>query len=356
MRLPLFASLVSTCAVGQSLVVPPAYLAADGNSRFWIAGTIQPRRQQTIVGASMLTPMIGHAITGVSFRRNGENQPLIGGDAMLLVRLSHSAVSPMATSTTFDANHGPDVATVFQGTVSLPISPPPIGGVVPWDSSNIVHIAFQQPFAYAGGNLAIEVSGMPGSNPTSWWPADAVWQPNGGNATSVGNGSGPYGGPSGEWSLLASAELGPGATVQFTALGHPGDIAALGIASGAQLDRIDIGAFGVPGSFIHILDPFALELAIFGPPISSNPLSTGIATYSARVPTDPAFLGAQFGSQWFRIDGMGRIASSNAHQWSTANQYPGLGMTLITAPALGGTPTLGKVVPACGHVLRFDYQ
>ncbi len=356
--LPFVFAVAATVASQQpgSIFVPALATASDGSHTYFIAGVAEPRRQLTLIGSTLL-PVAGRALIGLSFHRNAEAGAFAGGDATLTVRLSHSPRTPATALEHFARNHGNDVTTVYQGVVVLPNSPDPGPGPVSWSTENIVHVAFQQPFPYLGGTLALEVSGTPGASPAMWWPADAVWQPNGGSEISIGNGSGPFGGTNGQWSILCANNIGPAGTVEFEAFGNPGELAVLGIAVGTQPQRLDISALGVPGSFVHILDPFAIQLAVVGPLLlPTRPAIGGLARYAAPIPTDAAFLGAGFGSQWFRVDNQGRIASSNAHQWSTAPQYPALDLTLVTAPVLGAEPAVGKVVPACGHVLRFDYQ
>ncbi len=351
------AVFVAATSSAQTLVVPASQTVLDGSSRFWVAGTVQARRQLTVIDGSLLAPLVGHTITGLSFRRNAENEAFAGGDATLTVRLSHSALSAVTAVEQFAVNHGSDLTTVFQGAVTLPTSPATTASAVPWSNDNVVRISFSQLFAYQGGSLAVDVTGAPGANAAHWWPADAVWQQNGGTSVSVGGGSGGYGGVNGEWSLLDAGNLGPGGTVAFRALGSAGHLGVLGIAVGTQAQRLDISMFGVAGSFLHILDPFRLEMALFDAPLVPPEPSIGaVAQYMARLPVDPAFLGVSMASQWFRIDPQGHIASSNAHAWSTAAQYPSLAMTLITAPVLGAEPTAGKVVPGCGHVMRFEFQ
>lgn len=352
------AVLASAAGAQQSFhVVPSAQQTLDGGSRFWVAGTIEPRRQQTLIDASLLTPLLGRRITGLQFRRNVEPIAFAGGTATLTVRLSHSPRTWLTASERYADNQGQDLSTVFQGTVTLPNSPAPSGPAVPWAPDQVLAITFQTPFDYQGGTLALDVGGSPtASNTATWWPADAVWQPASGTVQTAGAGCGPYGGPQGEWSFLTATNLVPGGSASFQALGAPGELAIWLLAGAVQLQAVDLTPYGGPGCFAHVAFPLGSVVTLFGAPLfPARPAVGGMAAVELQLPASAAFLGAGFASQWFAFGSAG-LTSSNAHQWALSGQYSSLPITLVTAPALGGEPMTGKVLPACGHVLRFEYQ
>ncbi|MGE3171784.1 MAG: hypothetical protein AB7O97_04105 [Planctomycetota bacterium] len=356
-----FAAALALCGAlvpaQQTLVVPSSANAADANHAFFIAGVAEPRHQLTIVDGGLLLPMQNHTITGLAFRRDAANEAFAGGDASLTVRISHSTRTAENASPMFAANHGPDVATAFQGSVTLPASP--ASGPPTWTTENVVSIQFQVPFAYSTGPIAIEISGTPSAtNPATWWPADAVWQPNTGGSSVHGSGSGSFGGPTGRWSFVADANIGPGSTVSFEAIGAPGEIAIWAIASGVAVPPLDLEPFGgVPGTRFHLQPPLDSQFLLFGPPINSaRPSHGSMVRVTANIPTHPSFLGASLASQWLKLDGNSNLAASNANVWTIAAQPPGLGMALVTAADVGGVPVTGKVIQACGHVFRFEFQ
>lgn len=341
----------------QHHVAPPTQTIADGAHALFVAGTTEPHRELLVIDGSLLLAMQGRRITGIELRRDVADETFAGGVADLTVLLSHAARAWSDASERFDQNHGPDRTLVFQGSVQLPTSPPVLGPDVPWDAQNVLAIALQTPFDYVAGALALEIRGAPDAmTPTEWWPADAVWQPAGGSATSIGNGCGPRGGPTGEWAFLDATNLVPGGTATFTALGSPNELACLVFGTGAAANAIDLAPFGAPGCHGHLQVVLGSLLTFFGPPLlATQPATGGRALLAFRVPGSPAYLGMGMASQWIGF-GTGGLVSSNAHAWTLANTAPTLPMTMVTAHDPAGTADAGTVVPGCGHVVRFTLQ
>lgn len=352
--LPALLLLATWIPAQQATFIPAANTLDDGNSRFWIGGTVQPERQLTLIDGSLLQPLLGETIHAIAFRRNAESEALVGGSAQLTVRMSHASRSWSNASVAFGQNHGQDVVAVFQGTVTLPSSPATNATQVAWTAANAVEILFQVPFRYLGGTLAVEIAGQPDpQQPTAWWPADAAWEPNAGNEVSVGNGCGQFGGPAGQWSFVSADNLVPGGSALFTALGPVGELAYWMLADRTLQNAVDLGPFGSPGCFAHVQTPLAGEVVVFAHALRpGQPALGAFAQFHLPVPSSPSFLGASFASQWFGLGSQG-ITASNAHGWSIAGQAPTLAMTLVTAA--GENATSGKLVPGCGHVLRFSH-
>lgn len=336
------------------LVVPAVHASTDAAHGYFVGGTVEPRRQLTLLDGPILGLAPGRILHGVAFRRDAADETFSGGTANLTVRLSHAATGSGTASAHFDDNHGMDVTTVFRGTVELPASPPAPGPDVAWSSTNVVHVPFQLPFVYRGGTLALEVLGAPDpQSNASWWPADAVWQPTGGHVESVGAGCGPWGGPEGEWAFVSPTGLVVGGTASFSALGEPGALALLVIAGKARPDVLDLRSLGAPGCFAHLEHEIGSCGTLFGPPL--RPQVPGNAVVELHVPAMPGLVGVSFASQWFAIGSHG-LVSSNAHAWSLGAP-PWAGLAVVTAEQVGSTvPPIGKVVPGCGHVLQFAYQ
>lgn len=340
----------------QHAVVPTQHAVVDGSHTFFVAGTYAPERQLTLIDGSLLTPTLGRAIHALAFRRNAEADEFAGGSAHLTVRMSHAARSWQTASPVFEQNHGPDVTTVFQGTVTLPTSPGTTTNQITWLPTNTFEVLFQVPFAYVGGTIAIEVSGQPDpTQPAEWWPADAAWEPSGGSEVSIGNGCGPFGGPTGEWSFLTATNLTPGGSAVFSALGTPGDLAYWLLAARTQPMAVDLSPFGASGCYAHLNTPIDGLMTTFASQLRpSQPALGALAQIHVPLPASTMFLGAAFASQWFGLGAVG-ITTSNAHAWSIAAQQPGLPMTLVTAHDNGARPTSGRIVPGCGHVFRFAF-
>lgn len=354
-----FVFLMSSLAGQQAYqaVVPSSCALVDGSHAYLVAGTIEQRRQLTLIDASLLSALSNHNITGLAFRRNATGDPFPGGGATLTVKLSNAARSATTPSEFFDRNHGVDLTTVFSGQVTLPSSPSTGSNPVPWTPENIIYLQFQNAFHYSGGTLAVEVTGIPDPvSPTSWWPADAVWQPTGGSAQSIGGGCGTFGGANAEWSFVTATSFVPGGTASFQAIGTPGNIAIFMLAGSANPQAVDLSYFGAPGCYLHLDYLLANVMTFFGPALlPQRPTEGGMALINLQLPTSTTFLGTTLASQWLSF-GMNGMTTSNAHQWTVATQMPNLPMTVISAPVVNGEPAVGKVIPSCGHVFRFEYQ
>ncbi|GAB4138930.1 MAG: hypothetical protein Fur0037_04880 [Planctomycetota bacterium] len=349
---------ILSCLVAQSsqqAVVPPANATLDGSDQFFVAGTVEARRHLTLIDGSLLSSIANHTLTALAFRRDASQNAYAGGIANLTVKLSHAARSWDRASAAFAANHGPDLTTVFSGPISIPASPPASGPNVPWTPANTLAIPFQTPFLYLGGTLAVEVSGAPDpAHQVPSWPADAVWEPTGGTAQSVGSGCGAFGGPNGEWSFVTATNFVPGGTAGFMAIGSPYDLGCWILAANAQAGAVDLSPFGAPGCYGNVQGMLGSALLFFSPPIlPQRPADGGIAIVELQLPATSTFLGASLASQWLRL-GAGGLTSSNAHQWTIALSMPALPVTLVSAPVVSGEPVTGRVTPGCGHVMRFD--
>lgn len=362
MRKVIAASL-ALCTAGlaaaqQSLVVPAGHDTTDAVSQVWCAGFTNTMRQQVIVDASHLTPIVGRTITQLQLRRNQTTYAFAGGDAVLTVRLSTSPRDSLGMRMVPAQNHGTNQQTVFQGTVALPTSPAP-GTQVAWTTFNTATIAFQTPFLYGGGNLCVEIEGAPGQQTTDWWPVDAAWDGTQGVSVNVGAGCGPRGQAyqNGEWSLVDEGSLVAGGTARFVAYGAPGDLACLALAAQATANVMDLEPLGmaqgcrahVTGILSHAFSTFALQTdpgtARLGSP----------AQIQLPVPNSPWVLGASFASQWVEL-GTDFVAS-NGIQWTIANAVPTLGMaTLQQVGLIGGAWSEPSITTQRAPVLRFTVQ
>ncbi|MEO6593662.1 MAG: hypothetical protein ABIP94_02790 [Planctomycetota bacterium] len=338
------------------LVVPSAYATNDAISYERIAGASRELRQQTLIGASHLTSLVGRTLTAIELRRTAANQTYQGGTANLTVRMSISPNSTLACSSTFSANAGTPDVTVFSGTVVLPTSPPTAppatGPVVTWSTNNIVRIPLQTPFVYTGGTLCIDVLGQPNAGQNAnWWMADAEFEDIQGTVTDLGGGCGSYGGTNHQWSAVAQRTLLPGGYAHFFAYGTPWGLglAAFGTKSpvGVPLSLLGFNAASGCDVFLSTLDAVVADVFV---PDATTPSEGGRADVLLKVPGTPAMLALTMTTQW--IDWM-QVATSNAIEWTTAASIPTLDMALVE-----GHPTeaTGVVSVHLAHVLRFEYQ
>jgi hypothetical protein len=339
----------------QFQVVPAAYTNSDAVSYEWIAGASRELRQQTLIGASHLSGMVGRELRALELRRTAVDEVYQGGTAQLEVRLSISPRTPLDCSPKYLDNVGPQPVLVFQGQVTLPTSPAHPGSQVAWTPANVVRVPFQVPFVYLGGTLLVDILGTPIAGQTAdWWMADAEFEDLKGTAVQVGAGCGIYGGAQREWSHVAPRTLLPGAHARFWAYGTPNGL-ALAVFGAESAVPIPLASFGIttPGCNLH-LQPgliLATNVTIFEP--ESHPLLAAFgATAEARLklPAAPWLFGFTLTTQW--LD-MAQMASSNAIRWSVAHAIPSLDMALVE-----GAPSesSGEVSVHLAHVLRLEYQ
>ena len=254
-RLILAIACVST-ATAQSLseqIVPAPHASADAVRFLNIAGAATERRQQTLVGPSHLSSLVGRSITAIEFRRNVDTETFGGGACTVTVTLSIAPHPPLECSSSFAGNEGASPLQVYSGPITFPTSPAEPGPTVAWDPDNTVRIPFTNPFVYTGGTLCIDIVGtpIPGLEP-AWWMADAVCEDIHGQTLDLGGGCGTYGGPTHQWSHVAERSLVPGGYAQMSAYGTPYGLAVAAIGQGTP--------FGMPLNMLGLNAPSGCEL------------------------------------------------------------------------------------------------
>jgi hypothetical protein len=352
----LAAATAATAAAQSHVVVPAAYTGTDALSYEWLAGATRLHRQQTLVGASHLTALVGRTITAIELRRTTVAEGYNAGAMDWNVTLSTSPNQPVECSNLFAANVGQDAVNVFQGSVALPASPPTTGpgSTIAWSASNTLRVALATPFVYQGGTLCVDVTGTPIAGQEAWWMADAAEEVVAGSqAVDVGAGCGIYGGPTHRWSQVHVRSLVPGGRGVFRATGTP-NAPTLAMFGAAMPNALPLSLLGIttPNCFCH-LDPLSIAAmvpALFEP--ESHPLAfpTATAQVLVTIPASPAVFGFQMTTQWFDL---AQLATSNAVTWTIANAIPSLDMALVEGHPLGAT---GTVTNYLAHVLRFEYQ
>lgn len=349
----LLASANARAQAPQTTVVPAAFATADANSYLWVAGASRSLRQQTLIGSSHLTALLGRSITALELRRTARNQSFPGGTIQVSVALAVSPRTPLRSSRTFAANLGTAAVTVFTGAVALPASPATAGPTVPWTASNTVRIAFQTPFVYTGGTLCVDLVAAPVAGQLAHgWLADAVFEDVAGTIAPVGAGCGGYGGPSRAWSAIDERKLVPGAHADFFADGPHNALgfAVFGTRSAAPIPLTMLG-LPSPGCELHLASIDAILPAIFVPEVHPL-LQAGPARADVQfwIPDDAAVFGTSMTTQWFEFS---QLTTSNAIEWAIAAALPSTDLTSIE-----GDPNApeGNVAVGHAHVLRFESQ
>lgn len=350
------ATALAAAVTGQTPLfetVPAAYATAEANSLEWVAGTGAHLRQQTLIGASHLTNLLGRPLLALELRRAAYANAFQGATTDWVVTLSHSPNTPLTCSETFADNVGPAPVTVFTGQVTAPASPGNTSNAIPWTSNNTIRVEFQTPFTYTGGTLCLDIVGTPIVGQTSnWWVSDAVWEDIPGSVVEIGSGCGQYGGPQHRWAGADKYSLIPGATAKFWAYGAPNTfgIVAYGAPSAAP---IPLSAFGIyaPGCDVH-LNPalvLATNVAVFEP-VNSPLYVEGKAKAFVRLPAAPWIFGLSLTTQWFDLF---QPATSNALQWTVGSNIPTLDMAHVDGDP---TDTFGNMTVHLAPVYRFEYQ
>ncbi len=355
----LSAALLPGALAGQGptlqQTVPAAYATTDANSLLWVAGTGSDVRQQTLIGASHLTGLLGRELLALEIRRTASAHTFAGATADWTVRLSHASRDPLAADRVMDNNAGANPVTVFQGLVTAPNSAANTNSTIPWTANNTIRVVFQTPFVYAGGTLCVDIVGYARPGQTSdWWVGDAVFEDIAGSTTTIGNGCGAFGGSNHDWAHVCERSLLPGAFAQFRAHGTTGTFAAAmhGLPAAAP---IPLSAFGIPAPGCSVsLDPTQLlsaQVTMFsGDNDPFWPASHGTANVFVALPADPWVFGLTLATQWFDL---GQPATSNAMRWTVASQMPSLDMAYVD-----GVPDdpFGLVTVHHAPVYRFDYR
>lgn len=354
------ATLTATLAAQtpQHVVVPAAYGTNDAVSYVWLPGASRNLRQQTLVGASHLTSLIGQSLTAIELRRTAENEIFAGGSADLVVNLSISPRTPLTCSSTFALNASTSPTEVFNGTVTFPTSPatapPSPTTTVPWTPDNTLRIPFAQPFVYLGGTLCIDVVGTPisGQN-ANWWMADAVFENLSGSTLDLGGGCGIYGGPSHQWSYVSARSLLPGGFARLHAYGTPWGVAVAAFGQ-RSLVGVPLAMLGLPAGpgcdvFLSTVDTVVGELFV---PDAHPGLAAagGRADVEFKLPATTSMFGLSLTTQWLDWT---QVATSNAIEWTIASAMPTLDMALVDGHPAEAT---GHATVHLAHVLRFEYQ
>lgn len=307
-------------------------------------------REQIIIDAIHLQPMLGRNITAMEFRRHGFPVAFGAGQASLQVTLSIAPHSSVQASEVFGLNSGVALATVFSGTISIPASPAPGPGIGIWDSQNLVRIPFQLPYAYGGGPLCVDIIGTRGQpSPAQGWTGDAVKLATDSTVIQLGPGAGGSLNANGENLFLDPDELVAGGRAKLSVYGVPNGI-AIGFVGRPAVQPIPLSLVGIPtpGANAYLDEFYLSTFALLVPP--PVPVTTsGMADWEVPLPSEPWMLGVTLAAQFIELT---QSDVSNGIQWTVSSTMPTLGMAQISGVA---TEAKGERFVNVAHILRFEY-
>ncbi|MGC6488512.1 MAG: hypothetical protein ACON4Z_12775 [Planctomycetota bacterium] len=322
----------STAALAQAVVTAPAaHATSDAVRHLWLAGAGADMRQQVLIGASHLGALVGEQLTAIELRRDANGDAFSAGAAHWTVTLSSSSAGTYDASPTFAANVGADAVQVFDGQVTFPASPAAAGPAVAWTADNVVRVAFQTPFAYAGGRLCVDITGaaVPGQESFDWLP-DAHCEDPTGSAVTLGGGCGPYA----TQAYVDDYGLSVGSAATFSAGGTPNvfAFAMTGPALAAPVPLSLIG-WGAPytGCAIRV-DPLSVTPVLLPDLLGA---SMGIGAWRLPIPNDGALQGLGFATQWL--------------DWATRTTTDAIAWTVGARYALDMATVEGDLQATAGH-------
>ncbi len=348
MRTLLATLLLTPFALAQGATVVPASLAnSEGGGLIGIAGVGLTQAQQIVIDAVHLQPMVGHAITGIRFRRDAhEAMAFDGGSATITVWLGTAAHVANQVSADFRENL-PNPVQVFDGTLAVPPAPSH-AAPAPWSAPQSLEITFTTPFQYAGGPLAIEIDGT-ATGAGWWWPVDAVIDSAVGAVSPIGSACGAYAGSLGRTAFVATRDLVPGSTALFEYVGTPSAPALFVIGTAFLPQPVDLAFLGAPGCAWRISPDILVPTAV-GAALPVAPLG-GFASVPVRIPSSTTLLGSSFAVQWLELGSS--LVTSEALQCLLSSSPPGLGAALVwREPGASSATVRFATIP----VVRFDWQ
>jgi hypothetical protein len=251
---------------------------------------------------------------------------------------------------------------VFQGRVSLPASPALGERYVPWESPHAVNIPFTTPFAYAGGNLCIEIDGQQVPGSPCFRPFDYEWEGQVGVATKYGIACGKYAGRFGISATVTASNLRLATTASFYSWGQPNTSGAMMIGDQKYFPGIDLDVLGATDCDLYVRSTIMIPAA-FGSPFRAG--EPGTAKVAFQIPPTATLMGAMLWVQWANVEvSLPRAEWSNPLGLTTSNGLevtissfpPALGMaTVLSDIAYGGVfPSRGRTNVTKAPALRFD--
>lgn len=342
MRSLQLAVFLAAVAPAQHTVIPAEFTDVEAPHVASLAGIAQAKRQQFVIDAGHIAPLVGRTLTGIAFRRN-PGAARASGQALLTVRIGAAQVTASGAQPDFARNVAVPVE-VFRGAVAIPVSP--ATAIPDWSPANVVEIAFSTPYLVAAGGLCIDVDGAPVGGAT-FWPIDAVRDATRGSVQDLGGGCGAFAARFGSTALVRAGELVPGSTARFLNHGPIGAATFALFGVGLLPSPIDLGFAGAPGCTLQV-DSFAALAATFSTSEWGAPFG-GIAFGLVPVPNQAALLGGRLAVQWVSL---APLTTSNAMLCTIAPAIPSVGVA--TVEGAGSTATVVDTTSA--PVLRLQHR
>jgi hypothetical protein len=327
-------------------VVPSAHSSSDAPSLTGVAGIGITDRQQIVIDAGHLAPLVGRDLTGLVFRREATDPLAFAANtALIVVRIGSANSSAQDVRPDFAANSTAPLE-VLRGTVQIPASPPP-GSTPTWSAPDAVELSFSTPYRYAGGPLCIDIHGTVGTE--TWWPVDAVEDGTAGVVTSEGQACGRLAAVHGATAGVAERDLVLGESVICTLFGEPSAPAFLLLGLGTLANPLDLAFLGAPACELRVQPISALATVVSAPPF--DPTFGGLAERVIHLPTDAGLAGAEFVVQWAELL-QGSLTTSNTLRCRIASTRPNLGLAVVWSRA--GTPPIVQFTRAPVVGLRWQ--
>lgn len=228
-------TVLLACGAAQAdVVVPNALAGVEGDGTFSLTSTATAGRTfQLVIAASQLSGLVGQSITGLQWRLNGAATaawpPANVNFADWTISVG-PGVAPAAMSNTFAANFSGAATVVRTGPLAISAGSYTVGG-----SPNVFGptLGFDTPYAYAGGDLTVEMRFSQQVGSTTQSPFDAVIA-SGGPANGWGVDF------AGRWTSNAAGTSGGNANflvTNFVAVPAPASLALLGASLGLAARR-----------------------------------------------------------------------------------------------------------------------
>jgi hypothetical protein len=335
-------ALVSATSAQDLAVIPLAQTNTEGESSATIPALGTDGHRQWLIGAGHLQDLIGHNLTALVFRRDS-SWPIAftGGTGTVVLRMGPATHPPLAASDDLVENL-PNATEVFRGTVAIPASGAPTG-MPTWTAPDVVELTFASPYAYTGGDLAIEALGSNLSSPGFWWVADGVEDPVEGTVLDIGVACGPSSGVNRITAGIGTDSIVLGGSAEFFLHGQPNASAFLLLGASTFPNPIDLGALGAPGcelrvDFFAVLAKTVVDSGIQG--------VGGLARALVPLPAQTTLLGGQLYAQWLELGAV--IASSQTMRFQIAPRLPVLDMTTLIRHADGSVEIRPRKAPVFG--------
>lgn len=158
MRILSLMAALGCASITFGLVVPNGYEGVDASGVFALTSSTTERRYQMAISATQLSSLVGQSITGLRYRLNGTattGWPTVTTTFPYWDVFVGPAVTPALWTNTFSTNWLTSPTQVRAGSLEMTAGAFPFGV-----SPNAMgpNIMFDTPYAYAGGDLIVQMN------------------------------------------------------------------------------------------------------------------------------------------------------------------------------------------------------